>query len=229
MKSTRLLTFCPLLLSGIALLWLSSCQQPLQRPSLSQRHPDEAVRFAAYTDEPVRTGNLRVALNGDVWEGELTYRGESLESLHVKRCTHPTLKRIFKQKEEEHFRLPLAERSDTATRLDLTGRWVTKNFDEGGRIVTQDVNFDGHTDLLLFNAQQSGASNQKYDLWVYDAGKKDYCCWNLPERTGLGLWEVDRKRRRLTLGYAQPDGAQVMAVYQVLHDTTVQLVKRDSL
>ncbi|GAA4343331.1 XAC2610-related protein [Flaviaesturariibacter amylovorans] len=229
MKTLRLPTLVPVLFSGFALLLLASCQEAAKRPSVSQRHPDGAVRFAAYSEGPVRTGKLRVALNGDVWEGELTYRGESLESLHVKRCTHPTLKRIFKQKEEEHFQLPLLPGTDTVRQLDLTERWVTHDFSEGGRIVTQDINFDGHTDLLLFNAQESGASNQQYDLWVYDASKKDYCCWNLPERTGLGLWEVDRKRRRLTLGYAQPDGAQVMAVYKVLHDTTVQLVKRDSL
>lgn len=220
MKPLRLLPLRPVLVPGIAFSFLLSCSSEPKHPfGQWPVKPPPGVQQASYTESgPVRSGSLRVALNGDVWEGTLVYRGAELDSLHTVQCSNPQLARIIEAESSHCFTLPLFEESDTA--LDLTERWVSHNFEEGGRIITEDVNFDGHPDLVLLNAEQSSLSQRSYHIWLYNAARRAYYYWDLAARAGGEL--LARRRGRRELLVATPDSETKM--YRVSGDTTLQPV-----
>ncbi|GAB4093275.1 hypothetical protein [Flaviaesturariibacter terrae] len=177
-----------------------------------------AVQQAAYVSGTLRTGRLRVALNGDAWEGSLRYKGAELDTMRTVRCNNPSLGRVLESEAGDCFALPLFAESDTA--IDLTERWVSPDFEEGGRVITEDVNFDGHADLVLLNAVESSLSQRSYHIWLYDAGRKDYYYWDLPARTGGELLARDRQHRELLVGTADSETKS----FKVTGDTTLQRV-----
>jgi hypothetical protein len=215
-----------IVLPGLVLTFFASCQQAQKHP-LGQWpvKPPAGVQYANYQEGAERQARVALHLNGDQWSAKLHYRGTELDSVEVVEGTGSALAGVLAQAGAAAFALPTAL-PDSARDADLTPQWVTGDFEEGGRLITEDINFDGHSDLLVYDALHSGASNQYYDLWVFDPSKKDYYHWDLPNRNGLGLWDVDRSKRTLTLGFRATEEEQVVAVYKVVKDTAVRLVKK---
>ncbi|RYD89188.1 MAG: hypothetical protein EOP50_17905, partial [Sphingobacteriales bacterium] len=84
------------LLPGFVVVFLASCNEEPKKPfGRWPVKPPPGVQQAAYTYAPVRKGRVRVALNGDVWEGALQYRGAELDSLHTIRCNNERLGQIM--------------------------------------------------------------------------------------------------------------------------------------
>jgi hypothetical protein len=213
-------------LPGIVLTFLVSCQQTQKRP-LSQGPAKAApgLQYARYEAAGARQARVAVKLNGDEWAAKLHYHGEELDSVEVVQGGESRLGGVMAQTGATAFAIP-ASLPDSARDTDLTQQWVSGDFEEGGRLITEDINFDGHPDLLVYDALHSGASNQFYDLWVFDPAKKDYFHWDLPNRNGLGLWDIDRAKRTLTLGFRASEEEQVVAVYKIVKDTAVKLVRK---
>ncbi|RYY95669.1 MAG: hypothetical protein EOO11_15335 [Chitinophagaceae bacterium] len=213
-------------LPGIVLTFFA-CNEPRQKHPLGQWpvKPPKDVQYASYTGGPARAARLSVALNGEQWEAKLHYRGAELDSVEVTQGGTGALATVLRQAGADAFSLPAAL-DDSTDSADLTPQWVSRDFEEGGRLIAEDVTFDGHPDLLVFDPAKSGASNQFYDLWVYEPVKKDYFRWELPNRTGLGLWDIDRAKHTLTLGYRANEDEQVVEVYKVVKDTAVKLLRK---
>ncbi|RYY88594.1 MAG: hypothetical protein EOO15_08535 [Chitinophagaceae bacterium] len=219
MKPLRRLLFRPILLPGIAGIFILSCNERPKHP-LGQWpvKPPPGVQQASYVDAPVRKGRLRVALNGDVWEGALLYRGAELDSLRTLHCTNDRLGQIIEGEGKACFALPLFDEADTST--DFSERWVSNDFEEGGRIITEDVNFDGHRDLVLLNALQSSLSQRSYHIWLYDKARRSYFYWDLAGRTGGELLGRDGQRKELVVTSSDSEAK----VFRVSGDTALQQV-----
>jgi hypothetical protein len=226
MKPITRRIICRIALPGIVLTFFTSCQQVSKRP-LGQWpvKPAAGVHYASYEEGTTRQARVTVKLNGDQWAAKLHYHGSELDSVEVVEGGNSALATVLAQSGAAPFALPTAL-ADTAQDADLSPQWVSRDFEEGGRLITEDVNFDGHTDLLVYDALHSGASNQYYDLWVFDPAKKDYYHWDLPNRNGLGLWDIDTHKRTLTLGYRASEEEQVVEVYKVVRDTSVKLLRK---
>ncbi|TCZ63416.1 XAC2610-related protein [Flaviaesturariibacter aridisoli] len=223
MKPLRRLLFHPVLLPGIALTFFSSCSSEPKRPfGQWPVKPPAGVQPASYTgDGPTRQAHLRLAVNGDVWEGSLVYRGAEFDSLRTLHCSNEQLGAILAGESRNCFAVPLFQETDTT--LDLTERWVSRDFEEGGRIITEDVNFDGHPDLVLLNAQESSLSQRSYHVWLYNAARRAYYFWDLAARAGGELLARNRHRRELLV--ATPDSET--KVFRVTGDTTLRPVTRE--
>jgi hypothetical protein len=188
---------------------------------------------------PTITGQLKVALNTDVWEGELWYRYNPvsstldgiayylLDSIKSVRTTSPFLASLFQPGTGSYYDFgPVTQRkTDTTSVWDFSEAWVSQDYDRLGRIIIEDVNFDGFDDLLLYNSLNSGATNRYYDIWLYNPGAKSYSLWE--KSTGLGLWDVNREQRTLTLGYRANAAENYIETWNFTNATLPKLVVKE--
>ena len=158
-------------------------------------------------------GEFEIKLNGHFWRGNLFYSFKRLgfpdsnqaiyylDSVTTNETNSATLQKIFMNEDEEYFHFPNSHISDRKVdkKIDFSSLWVKTGYNGHGRIIVEDINFDGFPDLLLHNDLLGGATNRYYDIWVYSKEKNDYLFWSYSQK--LGLWAVDKNNHTLTLGH----------------------------
>lgn len=184
-------------------------------------------------------GHLKLVINQNYWEGVLFYshtHSESdtareeicydFDSLHLIKTNSKKLTKILINTNDDYFYFPFLyfnKVEDTFHQVNLTKWWVSNDIEDGGKIIIQDVNFDGYKDLLLFNSLSSGSHNRYYDIWLYDNTKRTYILWHKSQNNSL--LKINKKTREITFGFVW-DRKVSFEVRKVIRDTTTILVKK---
>lgn len=185
-----------------------------------------------------KTGHLKIEANGKSWEANIAFRlltpvyhnselFYTADNVQVIKSSTPALKKIFGINDEDHFYVPFlkASRFDTSSFVDLNNNWVSDSIEHRGRIIIDDVNFDGYKDILLYNEMFSGNNNPHYDIWLYNPEKQDYFQW--VSGTTLGLWSIDRQKKTLLMGENGGGGLHYIETWKITSPFTHSILERE--
>jgi hypothetical protein len=220
MKSSSRRILYRIVLPGIALTFFA-CQQARKHPLGQWPVKPAGISYARYEEGAPRRVQLRLRINGARWSGLVNYRGAEVKRIEVTESTDSALANVLAAHLGDCVTVPLLPNDDTSSVLDMSESWVSRDFEQGGRIIAEDLNFDGRPDLVLYNAMQSTPAQGIYDVWLYDGKTHRYNPWNLGSTTGGSLFAIDKKHRRLQVARA----GQQLATYKVVGDSGLQLVK----
>jgi len=112
---------------------------------------------------------------------------------------------------------------------------IIELYGENSPLIFDDFNFDGNEDLAIRNGNKSGYGGPSYDVYVFNITKKQFVLSSeLTElaSTNLGMFEIDKNRRRLitisksgccyhvTTEYKIAFGKGLIKVYESTEDAT---------
>lgn len=110
--------------------------------------------------------------------------------------------------------------------LDTTNKTtvntVTIDDKDNSTLVIDDFNFDNHDDIALLNGYDGGYGSPSYNIYLFDVDQKQFLfskTLTVLASEGMGLFDVDKKKRTLTTFMKSGASWSQESTYKVVHNT----------
>lgn len=214
-------------------MFFSLCKPNKTRNEIKEKLVQKKTDTIYKKGELKKTGTINIEINGDRWYSKMFFKEDTTiynssqhpicydrDGMQVSVSTNKQLTDIFSN---EIFPITIQiAKNDSVNIIDLTKQWVSIDYDDGGQIILQDVNFDGYKDIMLRNDVSSGATNRYYDIWIYKSHEKKYILWH--HSLELGLWGINKKKKQLHFGYRLNAVENTMETWQMKQKDTLAIL-----